>query len=833
MRLLGQIDSSLPFDPEPVLSLFIAFLFTLRRSRKEHHMKVNSRLIALMVAMAAGTAAAAGTTAGTVISNTATAVFEDPTGPAGNTSGNVTSNPVTTTVLPIPGFDIQYATTTADGTTGNDTGGTNSIPAAYKVAGLIPTDTTKDQAATAYVAVNTGNVPNYVVNLTANTTNSPAGAPASVKFYPAAADADNNGILTEAEVTAADAAPVGDPKREITSVTIPADDVNTVADEGQVKFFQVLVVPNNAASNATYAASPQGSAPAGPGTVATNTYPAVTEAASDLQFTQATTFTPAVNVVPPSLVPGTTTPITTTPVVVPPTGPTGTPVTDPNNPVSPPNTPGLPSDPSTPGYVDPANPGTSITSNPAGDNQIAYPPADTNTTADVVTFVNTVTNTGIADVVNLFPTDATGAPIGTNNGSGQFTLPDGTIVKFLNPDGSAITTFGPEGYPTINVPAGTPGTANFQTQVTYPDSNSITNPEPTVILVGIDSLSDSGVVADGTTTNTIMPPAMQFGDATTGLGVATVDPVITKSVSPKGAQPTGAGLVSGGVVTSPETTDAAAVFPMDIVNQGEYGDSYTLTTPVVNFPNTAGGTTPAVSVKYVDSTGTELPKNAAGNYITPVVASDEEYKVFLVVVVPDDAAAGSVTVPQTATGNYSTIVATDPNDVVQIAIVNTNPDPVTGNPTSGIDVDKYQTVDTVADPAVVAAPVPTAAEKNAVNALPKDTIRYAIIAKNNFNTPVKNFVLSDVNNGTTNVYTFSNFVSASVTTTGFGATKTPYFSTDGGSTWTTAAPTAVTALGIQVYIDTDGVLGTNNAPTAGDIVPATASIRLDIVVTVK
>ncbi|ANE42765.1 hypothetical protein [Deinococcus puniceus] len=816
-------------------------------------MKVNSRLIALMVAMAAGTAAAAGNTpAGTIISNTATAVFEDPTGPAGNTSGNVASNPVTTTVQPKPDFDIVYSGVLDMGT--NAALSATNPAMNYNFVDQVPGAV----ISTPYVIVNNGNVGSntpattpYTVAVAAFTGGTTLPTGTIVQYF---TDANANGILdgTDALITG--------------PVSVPADllgvagDPNNAIDEGRLNIRQVVTIGTNAPSGSLFSVSPQGTGdvysggpPAGP--VST------TEATTDLQYTQIKVFAPLIDVVPPSFVPdttpgGTTTPITTTPVVVPPTGPTGTPVTDPNNPVSPPGTPGLPSDPSTPGYVDPANPGTSITSNPTGDNQIAYPPADSNTAPDVVTFVNTVTNKGLADVVNLFPTIATGPnagqPIGVNNGDGSFTLPDGTIVKFLNPDGTPATLVG--GYPTISVPAGTPGTpstANFRTEVTFPDTNpvlnGVTNPAQIDILVGIDSKNDTGVVADGTSTNTIMPPAMQFGDSDgPTVGINPVNSVITQTVSPKAAQPTGAGIIA-----SPDTSDATAVFPMDIVNQGEYGDSYTLTTPVVNFPNTAGGTTPAVSVKYVDINGTELPKNAAGNYITPVVAKNEELKVFLVVVVPADAATGSVTVPQTATGNYSTIVATDPNDVVKVAIVNTNPDLVTGNPGSGIDVDKYQTKGAT-------APTPTVAQKDPFNVLPGDTVRYAIIAKNNFNTPVANFVLSDSAAGQ-NVYTFSKFVSATVVPTtgltGFTATVAPapvytppaavtsatvYYKwtgtlagvavTSGG--FVTAAPTATnmdTVTTLEVAVDTNG----SGTITAADIVPATASIRLDIVVTVR
>lgn len=61
-----------------------------------------------------------------------------------------------------------------------------------------------------------------------------------------------------------------------------------------------------------------------------------------------------------------------------------------------------------PGYVDPTRPGTNIVAVNL-DNQIAYPKADANSTADTVVFINSLTNGGsLTDIVRLFPTDTTG-----------------------------------------------------------------------------------------------------------------------------------------------------------------------------------------------------------------------------------------------------------------------------------------------------------------------------------------------------------------------------------------------------------------------------------------
>ena len=187
---------------------------------------------------------------------------------------------------------------------------------------------------------------------------------------------------------------------------------------------------------------------------------------------RATIFNPALTETP-------TTPGPTAKVVIPPT-PTN-PGTS-TNPVSPNGTPAdTTNDPSTPGYIDPTQtpsttaPGTSI--GVSGNTQTAYPPVNVGT----VTFNNQVNNTSaLSDTVKLFPTDAVGNPMGTNNGNGQFTLTDGTIVTFLKADGSAFTN--PAGiYPTVTAPAN--GSISYRTQVSsFPIS--ATDPVPTTILIG-------------------------------------------------------------------------------------------------------------------------------------------------------------------------------------------------------------------------------------------------------------------------------------------------------------------------------------------------------------
>ncbi|WP_295820941.1 hypothetical protein [uncultured Deinococcus sp.] len=772
-------------------------------------MKANPTILALMTALATGAAGAAttNTTAGQIITNQATATFTDPTSTTGAAATPISSNKVETVVLPKPGFDIQYADGSADDTTA-------TAPAAtYNKTGVLPGAT----VTTSYLVVNTGNVDGYVVNIAADSTGGVA--PQAVAYY---LDANNDGIA--------------DSSTPITSVTLTADNPNTTADEGTARILQVITVAASAPTGAQYSASPAGTAPAGSVSVtdstnATTSYPygGLTEAQAnagntngDLQYTRVTVFTPTLTAAPydaDPATPGQQAPTTT--VVVPPS--TGT-VIDPNNPTSAPGTPSSPTDPTQPGYTDPASP--SATGSTAivvsGNVQTAFPPADADTTADSVKFKNSVvTPAGSpADTVNLFPLDPTknvgdvgyGLPYGTNNGDGSFTLPDGTIVKFLNADGSAPTlvTSPVDGkkYPVVSVPAGG-GTTGYITQVTYPDSNSLTDPTPITVVVGADSGNDYNLVADASTTNRILPPALQFGDSngTQTPPTANAGSAPTETVTP-GTAP------SSGAPAAGSTTDSSAVFPMDVSNPGEYADTYTLSGSV-SVP-LANGTTQVVAVKYVTAAGTPLPTNSAGQYITPVVDPNTELRIFAVVDIP---ATAKLTLPgspllvsQTATSNYSNITLTDTNDRILVGVI------------GGITVNKYQ--------AVGGAPAQTATNQTTKSALPGETIYYAIVATNSYNDSVKNFVLSDSAGTNTNVYSFTAFSAASVTLTGFPTTAKVMYRINGAGGFTATVPAAgsVTS-GLEVAVDTDGD-GTLE-PTTDDVFPSAATITLNIQAKVK
>ena len=764
-------------------------------------MKISKAVLSLMLALAAGSAAAAGspvsagTTAGISIVNQASASFTDPT--TGTAATPVTSNAVTTTVNPITGFDIVYSDSSVDDTSA-------TAPAAsYDKANVVPGGT----LITKYTVLNNSNINGYVITLTPNTTGSatalpntaPVGGAGGVQYF---AD-DGTGTPTGAALTSV-----------------------TLNNGAQQNIVQVITIPDAAIAGQRYSASPQGTAQAvttgavqygvyneasnqnTPGTPATN---------GDLQYTRATVFAPGLTELPTTPAPGVT-------VVRP---PTATNPGTPNNPVSPPGTtPDAINDPTTPGYVDPVSTSTSI--GISGNTQTAYPPVG----ITKVTFNNQVNNTtALNDTVKLFPTDGAGNPIGTNNGDGSFTLSDGSIVRFLSSTGAPlplVTGVDGKKYPTVTAPS--TGSISYRTEISnFPIS--ATDPVGTTVNVGASSGNkgpSAAVKADATTTDTILPPGLLFGDSNGGNPDGTLKGPgnVAQTVNPTTAAATDP------ITNAASTTDSTAVFPMIIKNTGEYADTYTLDVATISFPTTTGGTA-TVKVRYVDSTGTELAKittgTDAGKYFTPPVGANTSLTVYAVVDVPSTAASTNgttigtnpdITFTQKATANYSGSAISDTNDQITIQTV------------GALTVNKYQDVNAV--------PVQTAAGQTGKTANPKDIINYAIVAKNVYNAPVKNVIIKDSNAvGSTNVYIYADFQSASMTMTGFAGTDAGYFSTDAGASWSLATPanfaaaTVTVANGIWVYVNTDGVLGTNNAPTANDAMPATASIELDISVKVK
>lgn len=760
-------------------------------------MKLTPQALALMAALSAGVAGAAatGTVANTQITNQATATYTDPSAPASTLTSN--SNTVYTVVLPKPDYDIVFKNTTP-----TDGGTQNAIATTTKVL----TGTAGSSFNTVYTVVNNGNV-TLSVNLAPNVTGSSSAA-TDVKYY--LADASGN--------------PTGG---AITSVSI-----DPTVNSGLVDIVQVVSVPGGATTSNTYGASPQGSV-VGTGTAATqNGYASgttyyensVTSAThTDYQFTAIKLYALDNNPNPPTtpttpVTPGGTvyTPPTMSTVDVP-TLPAGNTDTTKNTP--PTTTAGDPTYPSPSGYADPNNASTPIVPNVSGDNQIAYPKADpdntdpanavgnTNSTAgtaDSVTFVNTITNTGSApDRVQLFPTAAVTATGTLNLGytydsaTATFTYPDGvTKVQFLNPDGTPIAKGADSLFPVFNLAPG--ATAYYQTKITYPDTTDSASTPAVVTQIGADSLNDSDVISNASTTNTIYPAAAQFGDTTAALGTVP-NPAPVQTVTPYGDYPAGR-------TGSPDSTDSTAVFPMDVVNVGQYSDSFKLS-GTVNF----GGT--IVNVKYYDASGNLLPTDSGGNYITNVAAAGSELKVFAVVDVPLGTATGSYTVTQNAVGSYSTIPMSDLNDVITVA------------KPGAVNVAKF-VAQTGASGATVnglssGAGYVLADSASPTTAKPTDTISYKIMAKNTYPVGIASFLLSD----TTPINT--NFSTASVSSDNVALTNLKVlYKVSGSWTATTPAdPTTVTA--VAVDINGDGLLN------ASDVLPSNTTLTLNMTVTVK
>ncbi|SEJ44043.1 hypothetical protein SAMN04488058_10837 [Deinococcus reticulitermitis] len=238
-------------------------------------MNVNTKILALMTAMAVGMAGAVGTPANTQIKNTATASFEDPTGPAGNTTGSQTSNEVTTTVAAKSSFNVTYlgsAANTDSATTGT---ATDTLPAEYK-----KTANQGETVAFKYQVVNTGND-------TQTITLAPAGA-TGAKLVAAndpsvAGFAGNFTTLTPAQKTGVDAATA------LSSVSLAADGVR--------EFWLVYTVPAGSAKASTVGATPVGSGNIWNGTANA----AVTEAQATspfLQYSAVVVYTPVAVVGP-------------------------------------------------------------------------------------------------------------------------------------------------------------------------------------------------------------------------------------------------------------------------------------------------------------------------------------------------------------------------------------------------------------------------------------------------------------------------------------------------------------------------------------------------------
>ncbi|MFB9990623.1 hypothetical protein ACFFLM_01290 [Deinococcus oregonensis] len=728
-------------------------------------MKLHTSLLTLMAALAAGSASAAGTPAGTAITNIATASFLDPKD--GTTPTESQSNIVTTTVLPKPGFDVNFATTTVDGNTPvapvpGATSGAGYYPSGYAKTDVVPT-TAGTNVDTKYTLVNTGNSVNPV-SLVADVSATGTSVLPVVEYY---LDLNGNGVVDPGDTL-------------ITGpVSIPVDDPLTPADEGQVTIIQRVKIPVGVPKGSEYFVSPQGTGQQYV-TATSTTDPAFVEPSNDLQYTYIKIADPRVDITPPADT-NPSTPGNTPPAPGPIPGPVG-PVTDPNT-YPAPLPPGAPA----------TTPPTIIAVDPATGDQNAYPPADAGTAPDVVTFISQVTNNGsLPDAVVLIP------PTG---------LPAGTTVTILDGNGNPIAPDANGNYPLGTIPVG--GSVPFQVIVTYPDPDGSATPVPSIpVVIGVDSGNDPDLKPDTSGTFTVNPPNVVFGD-TAG---TTADPTKFPNETVIPGKATGTGV---------DQTDSSAVFPMSIVNTGTYPESYTIAGSVVLKvidPLTGAISDQTVPVKYYLADANGNPTGPALT-TTPVVAPGAQLTLVAVIDVPANTAsttANGINTPlpvtQAIVGTYSGITRSDNNDTVSVGVTNTG--------LSGIQITKTQT-------------------SANTNALPGKDIQYQIVAKNNFNAPVRAFFLTEqsgvvgtgTNTGTTtNLFTYSTYKSVAASAN-FGGTLLVRFN---NAAWQPLASATAPANVTRVDVGVDNNAGVlDGVITSADTVPSTGVITVDFTTTIK
>ncbi|MCD0165708.1 hypothetical protein [Deinococcus sp. 12RED42] len=748
-------------------------------------MKRSTQLIALMAALAAGSASGQtsvspdtnkGTNAGTVITNTAVATYQDPANVNQNLSS--TSNTVSTTVLPKSAFDITYPSGADADTTDTPAG----APASHQRTNVVP----GSRLVFPYVAVNNGN-DTQTITLTSDPTPGVSG----IQYFLSNPDTNNDGLVSDTELAAA---------TPVTSIVLPVagDDPNTAAIEnntGIVQFYQVYVATG--APGAVVGATPIGSGQAWNGTANVPTTEQANPGGSahdDLwwQYNAST-------IVSPSL-----------------TNNPGTPVTG-----------GVDSPPAgganVPGYTDPSGTVVAV----IGDEQFAYPKADPNAANDTVVFTNIVTNaSSVPDTVTLSVVPRT-----NQTGYTQTVTPTGnpgeyTVVQ-TNPDGT--TTTATVTLSAVNATAPANGNVTYTVTVTYPDQDSLPNPSPIYLQIGVDSGNDTNTTPDDFTYDTILPPAMQFGDTTVGLGATDV------------------------VASQTGTAGSTVTFPMDVANTGEYADTYRLSGYTVvtlldgsrqivpiNYTGTGLTSTGTVAVA-VDLNGdgdTTDPGETASVpvYTTGSVAPNTELDVNATVALPANVRATGATpyvLTQRATSEYSNIALTDLNDTITVNLSGTlavgkftqrsstaaGTEYVLGNPGSAV-------AGVSSDPAAIANPLNYSA-LNSTNYVPGTQYSYKIIAKNTYNTRVEKFFLQDTLNSNLEFNSVAGVISGnSLVEINDTSSSTIIYSTD-GVTWTSSAPVTP---GSTVYVAVDDAVQPGLQP--GGLDP-NATLEMTITVTIK
>lgn len=734
----------------------------------------NTKVLILMTALAAGVASAQtvaankGTNAGTIITNVAQVAFEDPTSTS-PTPGTVTvnSNPVSTTVQPKYAFNISYADGSADNAS---TGTVLGAPATYTTTQL-PQST----AVFKYAAVNDGNATQTITLGNAVT----AVDPSTIKYYPAAADPDNNGLSAD-EIAAANAAPVGDPRRPITSVTVRPqgfDPISGSTNTGIVNFFMVYTVPSTSSTTNVSGQPVAGATPIGTGLTGNGTLDGgqpsggtpLTETPASAPFEQ---YSQVVIATSGALV----------------------------------GQSGNPNGNGTDLYDSLAIAGvtTKIQEN-GSDKQTAG--VTKNQTA--VNFTNTLQNPG--DLKDTFTLSA------------PSTLPSGvSSVTFLLPDGSPFPATKPatpnynglyyylnaSGVPTIEGVA--PGaTADFITQPNFTPGGSGTIDLP-VTVTSANAVAAGVAVTTDTTHNLIAYPAASFGDNT--------DKTTSNNTPNPTADPN---------PTAPQ--GSTANLPMVIGNTSGAADTYTVQPTTVTFtvvdPATGTQSTVSQPVTYaVDTNCDGTPDSPVTPVPAPVsINPGNVYCMVAQVTVPTNAIAGQTPAITQTVSTGSGLTLTDTNDHITVALTNT------ANPTDNTNGKGVTVVKTRLAPT------------NLADAVPGARLDYQIVAKNTYNANVKNFILAeqdDPNTGT-NVFANSCVVSVlgSVSKPALSLPAKVLYRFNGSGSWTTSGVPSGTGISagtgncaggytgvtkVEVAIDLDG----NNTIDSNDYLAPTQELTV-------
>ncbi|MCD0165743.1 DUF11 domain-containing protein [Deinococcus sp. 12RED42] len=263
--------------------------------------------------------------------------------------------------------------------------------------------------------------------------------------------------------------------------------------------------------------------------------------------------------------------------------------------------------------------------------------ADTQTVASLaagssVTFAQSVRNTGNSTDVFDFTAALSDLPAGTT----VDLLRDG--VPLPDSDGDGVPDSGPL------APA---QTAVIQVRVRVPAQGGADANGGSVVVTATSSVDTSKKDTTTDRIGTVTAPSVSIGDTSSSNGGTPATP---------GNEPVMPGM--------------QAVFPMEVGNNGAQVDNYNLS-GTVTFPVSGGGLPVPVSVVYykdLDGDGELDPNELAAGPITNTgtIQPGQEIKLLAVVNTPDNALPGPVTVSQTAQSPVTNTSGTDTNNTVTV-----------------------------------------------------------------------------------------------------------------------------------------------------------------------